>query len=85
MVLRLLVLSLMGTFTHDAGILPAGHYTVVAAVGDIVGNVGSLAYEFDVVGGAPTIVINPLNGNWWLNTTGTNTFTFTVTSMAPAC
>ncbi len=71
-----------GTFTHDAGILPAGHYTVVAAVGDIVGNVGSLAYEFDVVGGAPTIVINPLNGNWWLNTTGTNTFTFTVTSVA---
>jgi hypothetical protein len=71
-----------GTFTHDAGILPAGHYTVVAAVGDIVGNVGSLSYEFDVVGGAPTIVINPLNGNWWLNTTGSNTFTFTVTSVA---
>lgn len=71
-----------GTFTHDAGILPAGHYTVVAAVGDIVGNVGSLGYEFDVVGGAPTIVINPLNGNWWLNTTGSNTFTFTVTSVA---
>ncbi len=71
-----------GTFTHDAGILPAGHYTVVAAVGDIVGNVGSLAYEFDVVGGAPTIVINPLNGNWWMNTTGPNTFTFTVNSVS---
>lgn len=71
-----------GTFTHDAGVLPAGHYTVVAAVGDIVGNVGSLSYEFDVVGGAPTIAINPLNGNWWLNTTGSNTFTFTVNSVA---
>jgi len=70
-----------GTFTHNAGVLPAGHYTVVASIPDAVGNVGSAAYEFDIVGGAPTIVINPLNGNWWLNTTGTNTFTFTVTSV----
>lgn len=70
-----------GTFTHNAGILDPAHYTVVASVPDVVGNVGSLAFEFDVVGGAPTITFNPLTGGgWWLNSTVGNTLTFNVAS-----
>jgi hypothetical protein len=68
-----------GTFTHNAGVLSAGHYTVVASVPDVVGNVGSLAFEFDVVGGAPTITINALgDGGYWLNSVNNNILTFTV-------
>lgn len=68
-----------GTFTHNAGVLDAGHYTVVASVPDYVGNVGGLAFEFDVVGGAPTIVFNPIDGNgWWINSTEANVLTFNV-------
>ncbi|MDY0150700.1 MAG: Ig-like domain repeat protein, partial [Candidatus Cloacimonas sp.] len=70
-----------GTFTHNAGVLEAGHYTVVASVPDVVGNVGSLAFEFNVVGGAPSITINALgDGNYWLNSVSNNTLTFTVES-----
>jgi len=70
-----------GTFTAPGQILESGHYTVVASVPDVVGNVGSLAFEFDVVGGAPTIVFNPLaGGTWWLNTVDANTITFEVNS-----
>jgi hypothetical protein len=68
-----------GTFTYNAGVLDAGHYTVVASVPDRVGNVGSLAFEFDVVGGAPTIVFNPIAENgWWINSTEANELTFSV-------
>lgn len=70
-----------GTFTSAGSVMLAGHYTVVASVPDKVGNVGSLAFEFDVVGGAPTIAFNPITGGgWWLNSINNNALTFTVNS-----
>lgn len=72
-----------GSFTYNAGVLPASHYTVVASIPDMVGNVGSLSFEFNVVGGAPAITINALgDGLYWLNSVNNNTLSFTVTSEA---
>lgn len=70
-----------GGFVANAGVLPAGNYTVTADVPDRAGNVGHMSYTFVITGGAPTITFNPVNGNsWWLNSINQNVFTFTVDS-----
>ncbi|MDD4309423.1 MAG: Ig-like domain repeat protein, partial [Candidatus Cloacimonetes bacterium] len=70
-----------GSFTANAGTLPAGNHTVIATVKDNAGNVGSLSYTFTITGGAPTITFNPLTGGgWWLNSTNDNTLGFSVTT-----
>lgn len=70
-----------GGFVANAGVLPAGNYTVTADVPDRAGNVGHMSYNFVITGGAPTITFNPVNGNsWWVNSINQNVFTFTVDS-----
>jgi hypothetical protein len=62
-------------------LLDPGEYNVIATVTDNAGNVASLSYSFTVVGGAPTITFNPVNGEeWWLNSTEHNEFSFEVES-----
>ena len=69
-----------GAFTYNAGMLDPGLYTVIATVGDNAGNVGSMSYSFTITGGAPTIAFDPINGDWWLNSTQANDLGFTVDS-----
>jgi hypothetical protein len=71
-----------GSFTYDAGILAAGHYTVVASVADYAGNTGSTSYTFEIIGGAPSVTFIQPNNGWWLNSTQANTLSFTVQSMS---
>ena len=73
-----------GIATFDAGVLDPGHYVVTASIGDHIGNAGSLAYEFEVVGPAPSVTfLNPNNTNgWWLNPAIGNDLQFKVHATA---
>ncbi|MDP8200592.1 MAG: T9SS type A sorting domain-containing protein [Candidatus Tenebribacter burtonii] len=68
-----------GSFVHDAGNeLYPGHYVVVATIADYVGNVGSVSYEFEIAGPAPTVQFIEPDAGWWLNAQNANTLSFTV-------
>ena len=69
-----------GTFIHNAGMLDPGQYTVIATAKDKTGNLGSMSYSFTITGGAPTIAFDPIDGDWWINSTQTNELGFTVES-----
>ncbi len=58
-----------------------GHYVVIANVYDVAGNVGSVSYEFEVLGVAPTIAFIEPEAGWWLNPHDANTLQFTVETM----
>ena len=79
----------MGTLTITEGtwqfapdeLLIPGHYVVIASVYDIAGNVGSVSYEFEILGVAPTIAFIEPEAGWWLNPHDASTLQFTVDTM----
>ena len=62
-------------------LLTPGHYVVIGSVPDMVGNVGSVNWEFEVLGAAPTVTFIEPEAGWWLTTHTDNTLEFTVETL----
>lgn len=67
-----------GMFSYAAGVLDPGHYIVTASIEDNVGNAGSLAYEFEIIGPAPSVTFIEPAAGWWLNPNSSNELQFQV-------